>query len=281
MIRNLLRTSIRRMFRLAGFDIQRIAPGLRAPFARESVLQTLEQSRLIGFTPWTVIDVGAAYGSFTSQCQTVFPDARYLLIEPLEEYRPLLEQVKQSSARVDYRLAAASDYDGDVVINVHQDLVGSSLYREVEEGTGVNGVTRTVQSITVDRLVQETGLSGPFLLKADVQGAELKVLAGAERTLDDSELVVLEVSFFRFYEDGPECAEVIAYMKARGFVPYDIVGRQYRPLDGGLSQADITFAREDGIFRRLHAYATAEQRHAQNRQMQKYLDRVFGRHPRD
>ena len=104
---------------------------------------------------------------------------------------------------------------------------------------------------------------------------------GIAPKLSDAELVILEVSFFKFFEAGPECADVIAYMNRRGFVPYDVVGRQYRPLDGALSQADIAFVREDGMFRRQHAYATADQRQAQNRQMQKYLDQVFAGHRRD
>ena len=204
----------------------------------------------------------------------MFPDTRYLLIEPLEEYRPLFEQVKQSWPSVEFTIAAASAHEGDLAINVHPDLVGSSLYREIETGTGVNGVARTVRSLTVDRLVREAGAGGPYLLKVDVQGAELDVLTGAECTLRDTELVILEVSFFKFFEDGPECVDILAYMKARGFVPYDIVGRQYRPLDRALSQADIAFVKEDGIFRRHHCYATAEQRDAQNQQMRRYLDKV-------
>ena len=276
-----IKTCIQRMFALAGFEIRRIAPGNGSSLHRESVLHTLEQARTIGFVPRAVIDVGAAYGSFTRLCQSVFPDTRYLLIEPLEEYRPLLEQVKQSLPSVEFTIAAASALEGDLAINVHPDLVGSSLYREIETGTGVNGVTRTVRSLTIDRLVREAGADGPYLLKVDVQGAELDVLKGAERTLSNTELVVLEVSFFKFFENGPECVDILTYMKARGFVPYDIVGRQYRPLDRALSQADIAFVKEDGIFRRHHFYATAEQRDAQNQQMQRYLDKVFAGHRHD
>jgi FkbM family methyltransferase len=276
-----IKTCIQRMFSLAGFEIRRIAPGNGTSIHRDSVLHTLEQARTIGFVPHAVIDVGAAYGSFTRLCRTVFPDTRYFLIEPLEEYRPLLEQLKQSLPFVDYTIAAASHREGEITINVHHDLVGSSLYREVETGTGVNGVMRTVRSVTVDRIVREADASGPFLLKIDVQGAELDVLEGAERTLGSSELVVLEVSFFKFFEEGPECVDILAYMKARGFVPYDIVGRQYRPLDGAMSQADIAFVKDDGPFRRHHFYATAEQRDAQNRQMQRYLDKVFTGHRHD
>ena len=273
MIGTQLKASIQRLLGLAGLEIRRIAPGHRG--ARHSVADTLEQARAMGFVPGTVIDVGAAYGSFTELCRTIFPGGRYLLVEPLEEYRPLLEQMKQSSPLVDYNIAAATRQEGETVINVHSDLVGSSLYREVEAGTGVNGIARTVRSVTIDRLVREAGAKGPYLFKVDVQGAELDVLDGAEHTLSRSELVVLEVSFFKFFEDGPECAAVLSYMKERGFVPYDIVGLQYRPLDGALSQVDMAFVKEQGLFRRDHGYATAEQRSQQNRRMQQYLDKVF------
>jgi FkbM family methyltransferase len=274
-ITRLLKVAVRHLFNLAGLEIRRINPASDDALPRESVRHTLEQARRIGLMPRTVIDVGAAYGAFTRLCHPVFPAARYLLIEPLEEYRPLLDEARQVLTSVEYTIAAASFRDGEVAINVHPDLVGSSVYREIERGTGVNGMTRAVRSITVDRLVREAGATGPFLLKIDVQGAELDVLEGAERTLIDTGLVVLEVSFFKFFENGPECADIIAYMKTRGFVPYDIVARQYRPLDGALSQADIAFVKEDGLFRRHHFYATPEQRDAQNQQMQRYLNELF------
>ena len=274
MVTNRLKLFVRKLLAMGGMELRRIAP-VSAARTRNSLLQLLEQARSVGFSPRTVIDVGAAYGSFTRLCHGVFPGAHYLLIEPLDEYRPLLEQVTHSIPSSRYRLGAACARNGQLEIHVHPDLVGSSLYREVETGTGVNGVPRSVRAVTVDAVVREAEASGPFLLKLDVQGAELDALEGAENILDDCEFVVLEVSFFKFFEGGPECAEMIGYMKHRGFVPYDIVGLQYRPLDGALSQADIAFVKEHGLFRREHAYATAAQRDVQNKQMQRYLDQLF------
>jgi hypothetical protein len=164
-----------------------------------------------------------------------------------------------------------------VSLNVHPDLVGSSLFREVEKDTNVNGVLRTVCAITVDSLVKETGAKGPFLLKVDVQGAELDVLRGAERMLADTEYILLEVSLFKFFQDGPDFNDVVLYMKSRGFVIYDISGLQYRPLDNALSQLDVAFVREDGLFRRRHYYATSEQREAQNRRIRIHLEELFAR----
>jgi FkbM family methyltransferase len=235
----------------------------------------LEQVKATGFSPATVIDVGAAMGSFSVACHGFFPGARYLLVEPLNEYLPALKNLVETIPGATYEMSAASSSEEPVVLNVHEDFVGSSLYREVEEGTGVNGVPRQVPAVTLDGLVAQRQAQPPFMVKVDVQGAELDVLSGAETTLRDTELVLLEVSLFQFFQGAPLVCEVVAHMKRRGFVPYDVLGLQYRPIDGALSQLDVVFVKEDGPFRSIHAYATAEQRRAQNRDYRSYLLNVL------
>ncbi|HET9844184.1 MAG TPA: FkbM family methyltransferase, partial [Nitrospira sp.] len=152
MVTDRLKLFVRKLLAMGGMELRRIAP-VSAARTRNSLLQLLEQARSVGFSPRTVIDVGAAYGSFTRLCHGVFPGAHYLLIEPLDEYRSLLEQVTHSIPSSRYRLGAACARNGQLEINVHPDLVGSSLYREVETGTGVNGVPRSVRAVTVDAVV--------------------------------------------------------------------------------------------------------------------------------
>jgi FkbM family methyltransferase len=277
MIRGIVKACIKKGLGMAGIEIRRAPLSANAKSSRDSIPQILLQAKAVGFDPQTVVDVGAAYGSFACQCSTVFPNARYLLVEPLEEYRPLLEKLRKTIPALQCVFAAASSSSGEIEINVHPDLVGSSLYCEVEKETDVNGVPRRIRSVTIDHVLREACAKGPFLLKLDVQGAELDVLKGAEGVLRECQYVILEVSFFRFFQDGPDCCEVIAYMKEQGFVPYDIVGLQYRPLDQALSQADIAFVKEAGLFRRHHFYATPQQREAQNRQMKRHLAELFAR----
>jgi FkbM family methyltransferase len=239
---------------------------------RDRLSGALDQLDSLGFAPATIFDVGAAYGGFARDCHAAFPLARLVLVEPLAEYGPSLEQTLRTLPGALLVRAAAAASDGELTFNVHGDLVGSSLYLEQEDST-VNGVPRTVPAVTLDGLRVKHGLKAPFLLKADVQGAELDVLAGATETLRESEYVVLEVSFFEFFRGGPLFHEVVAFMQARGFVPYDVFGFQYRPLDGALSQADVAFVRERGPFRQHHFYATREQREQQDRSLRKQAAR--------
>ncbi|MDP1946350.1 MAG: FkbM family methyltransferase [Nitrospirota bacterium] len=264
-----------------GFDIQRVKKSgcaeLGAP--RNSLQGVLGQARRIGFTPGTVVDIGAAFGTFSGECHKVFPDAHYVLVEPIEEYRPVLSKVVRAMPLAINVTAVIAAEDGRTFLNVHHDLVGSSLYREVEEGTDIDGVRREVCAITLDRLVAERNVPPPFLIKIDVQGAELDALAGAQKVLAKTEYVLLEVSLFQFFRQGPVFCDVVAYMKSKGFVPYDIYGLQYRPLDGALSQIDIAFVKEDGEFRKSHHYATPVQRMEQNRELKSYLAGVLPGEP--
>lgn len=264
---------IRQVLWKLGFDIQRVNKAGRTELGaqRNSLQGVLGQVHRVGFTPGTVIDVGAAFGIFTTECHKIFPDVHYVLVEPIEEYLPVLSKVVDSLPHATNVIAVVAAEDGRVFLNVHHDLVGSSLYREVEEGTDIDGVRREVRAVTLDRLVGERNSPPPYLIKIDVQGAELDVLAGAQKTLAGTEYVLLEVSLFHFFHQGPEFYDVVVYMKSKGFVPYDIYGMQYRPLDGALSQIDIAFVKEDGQFRTSHHYATPDQRAEQNREFKSYL----------
>lgn len=226
---------------------------------RMSVTGALTVIRDAGFSPATVLDVGAAHGGWSVECHSVFPGARYVLFEPLEEYYGGEHSQRDRLPDPVEVHAAAAAAPGKLTINVHHDLVGSSLLHE-REGAAVDGTPREVPVVTVDDVVAEHGAPGPYLLKADVQGAELEVLAGAQRVLAETEVVILEVSLFGFFVDGPQFTDVVGHMDSMGFAPYDLYGALYRPLDGALAQVDVVFARRDGVLRSRHEYATAEQR---------------------
>lgn len=209
-----------------------------------------------GFYPKTVIDVGVAQGTFA--LYESFPKAHLILIEAIHEYEPELKEISRKY-HGDYVIAAATSVPGEIAINVHNDhMGGSSVLSETMEGD-VNGFQRKTKALRVDDLIKDKNLPGPYLLKVDVQGAELDVLEGASGILDDIQLILLEVSMFQFMKGAPQFYDVIEYMKQHGFVAYDIYGASVRPLDGALGQVDIAFVKESGIFRLDHSYATVEQ----------------------
>ena len=258
-------------FAVIGLDVRFQRRERRDPIPRASMSGALRQLSRLGFRPRTVIDVGAA--TQTRELYEAFPDSHFLLIEPLAEFEPFLRKICEQY-KAEYVLAAAGEAPGTATLHVHPDKVGSSLFREVE-GPGVDGAPRDVPVFTIDQLCAERNLGGPFLIKVDVQGAELRVLAGAACTLEKTEAVLLEVTLFGTMIGGPQLFDVVRWMKERGFVVYDIYEFTYRPLDGALAQIDLAFVREQGRFRESHAFATPEQRQAQWRHMDGLLNSEF------
>lgn len=237
------RRMLRRALRRLGFDV------VRYPNRRRTLGEALEHLRRVGMTPATVIDVGVADG--TPELYRTFPNARFLLVEPQQEYERALQRIL-ATVNGDYAIAAASSTTGTITLHVPDgNPEGASLLPEPAQRVS----SREVQTVRIDDLVADRGLAPPFLVKADTQGSELEALAGAGRTLQQAEAVVLEVSLFEFFEGGPQVAEVVAFMKERGFVVYDIVGGHERPLDGALAQVDFVFVREDGFLRKTSQYA--------------------------
>jgi len=248
-MRNYFKLMVKRIFRIFGLEIIRKRKGL----TMETFLAFI---RNLGFFPETVIDVGVAFGTFP--LYETFPDAFMLLVEPIQEWEQALKSICRKY-KGDFIIAAAGNRPGKSVINVHEDLTCSSVLKEIE-GSSVDGSPRIVRVITLDQICREKNTTGPYLIKIDVQGAELSVIDGAEGTLQETEVIILEVSLFKTMSTNPEIHDVLGYMKKKGFVTYDIFGYRYRPLDGALGQVDIAFVKENGLFRQSHAFASPKQR---------------------
>ncbi len=253
---------VKNFFAAFGLEIRK-----KSAVPRASMAGGLAQLARLGFQPRTVIDAGVA--TQTLELYEEFPSASILLVEPLAEFEPFLQKIC-SIYNAQYVLAAAGQAPGSATFNVHADKVSSSLLKEVE-GSSVDGTPRTVPVVSLDQLTAEKNLSGPYLIKLDVQGAELQVLAGAARTLQQTEVVMLEGTLFATMIGGPQLFDLVSRMKELGFVVYDMYPILYRPLDNALAQVDLIFVREHGLFRQSHAYATPAQRQLLDRQLDPLL----------
>jgi FkbM family methyltransferase len=250
-----IKKAITKLANRFGYDIRRLVHETDAGRLRTTIAESYSLLHELGFRPKIVVDIGVATG--TKELYTAFPESFFLLIEPLREFESDLKQILKEY-KGSYVLAAAGSSAGQMTFNVHKDhLDGSSLYKETM-GAVADGYEIAVPTIRIDDILRAKELKGPYLIKIDVQGAELEALEGAQKTLLESEVVVLEVSMFEFMKGAPQFFDVVLYMKNHGFVAYDIIHGWNRPLDNALGQIDIVFVKEDGRFRQDHSYSTLE-----------------------
>ncbi|UVO31807.1 FkbM family methyltransferase [Bradyrhizobium arachidis] len=208
----------------------------------------------LNFDVKTVIDVGIALG--TSPIYEAFPQARYFLVEPVAECRPILEQLKQS-LNAEYFLVAAGAENGEVTINVHDDISGSSIFTQVE-GKALDGEARLAPMRRLDSLLPEK-LEHPVFLKIDTQGAELEVLKGLGSRIDEIDLLILETTMMPMRHGIPVFADIVRFCDEAGFAVYDVLEGHMRSLDGALAQIDLAFVRKDSPLRSQSAYFSADQ----------------------
>lgn len=215
--------------------------------------QTLTRMRELGVTPATVFDVGVAMG--TSGFYGIFEDVRYVMVEPLKESLPFMQELAEKYPGSVMINAAAGSKPGEQTFVVDPAFSGSSFLLSEKAGE-----LRTVPIVTLDGVAREHGLSGPYVIKLDVQGFELEVLAGAEEVLKDTQAVIAEASLWADLK-GRGMATftgLVNWFDARGFVLYDIAGLVRRKLDGAISELDLVFCPADSPLRKVKTYKSPE-----------------------
>jgi FkbM family methyltransferase len=195
-----------------------------------------------GFSPATVFDIGVGFG--TPALYHAFPDAFYYLIDPTPESLPYMRRIVRH-LDADILSIALGDHDGEAVLEVRPDIQGSTLLEEC----GPRGVLRT-ERVPLRRFDSVIGsFDRPALCKIDVQGAEMMVLSGMTGRMRDIDAFIIETSMIATVRDGPELYDVVTFMKENGFVVFDVVGMNRRPLDDATAQLDMVFVAEGSFLR--------------------------------
>lgn len=214
---------------------------LRVTHQMASMEWSLRNIKALGFSPRTIVDVGAYQGDWTQMVRIIFPQASILMVEAQASKEAVLKQV-------------ASEYPGEVDYTIS--LLGSEEmddvpFYELETGSSVlpeqSDIKREVTHYsmqTLDRVVSRQLKGDCDFLKLDVQGFEIEVLKGATETLKGVEVVLMEVSLLGVNKGSPLLHEAIQYMTQRGFLAYDICSFTRRPLDNALWQTDFIFVKE-------------------------------------
>lgn len=222
------------LFRLFDLELRFLKP-YRLSLSMDSVLARWVSSNHVDIK--TVIDVGASDGQWTKKAQKYLPEAYYLLIEANRFHEKELRRYKAMTRNVDYVLAAASNYVGEIYFDARDPWGG--LATEIKTSDEFVSVPAT----TIDEQAKQKNLNAPFLLKFDTHGFEVPILEGARETLKNTNLIIIEVYNFNLTPSSLRFWEICQYLENLGFRPIDISEPMHRPKDGILWQMDLVFAR--------------------------------------
>jgi FkbM family methyltransferase len=184
----------------------------------------------VGWYPKTVLDVGAYKGTWTTQTKRVFPKAKFTLIEanPHNELNAFDDVI--------YTLVGKED---SVVEWFSNQSTGDSIYKET---TNIYRDIIPIQKpiVKLDSLFPTKTFD---YVKIDCQGAELDILQGGSKLIQNTEVLLLECPFAAKYNHGcPSFVEYIDYTQSIGFVPLEIT--EIHRANDIMIQIDILFLRK-------------------------------------
>ncbi|MBL38614.1 MAG: hypothetical protein CMP07_09405 [Xanthomonadales bacterium] len=209
----------------------------RRVFAFQDMHARLANLRRAGFHPVGAVDGGAFDGDWAQEFWRTWPSCPVMMVEPQAECRERL-------------MEHAGKAPGSIVCTCAiSDRSGRAAFRYQETNSAIVDAADAADDDGVEVRTLAELLSGhdgfdANLLKLDLQGHELKALAGAGRSLPGFEVIILEMSLIGI--DGmPEFHEVHSWLDANGYRLYDVLPMYYRPRDGALWQMDAFYVRKD------------------------------------
>jgi len=197
-----------------------------------------------------IIDVGAAKGSWSTLAKRVFPDASFLLLEPLEERREELELLVRQNPNFNYLPLAAGQSKGTMEFQITDDLDGSGIacrMSNIEK-------KRTVNLTSIDLEIREQNLQGPYLVKLDTHGYEVPILEGCKNNLKDIAAFIIECYGFQIAENSLLFGEMCEYMQKNGFRLFGVIDPYNRPKDNAFWQCDACFISDQNEIFRSNTY---------------------------
>jgi FkbM family methyltransferase len=193
-----------------------------------------------GFCPTTVYDIGAYRAGWSRIARRVFPSATLILFEANADH---VEYLEASGYR--YFSVPLANVDGERSFFLPRtgDVTGASLYLENSSHYApTNVVERTVSCARLDTVVAKEGLPPADLIKIDVQGAEIDVIAGATEAIDRCDVLIAELSLVRYNHNAPLMGDVIAAVGRHGLRCVDVC-ELHRTGAGSVLQADFLFVK--------------------------------------
>jgi len=218
----------------------------RKPTMSESLRVLLGYGVEVG----AVLDVGILTG--TAPLIEVFGNVPHHLFEPVNLH---FKQIEKNYRNVDFTLhnVALSDTDGVAYLacrSIHRDgrVTHADVVPQPVNSDDIEGFVscEEIPRARLDTLMATQPTPGPYLLKVDVDGHEMEVLAGATETLEQCNVVVIEAPLNR--TDHPNFFRRALYLMENGFFLMDIVDLAY--YGGVLWQVDLVFVRREVVAQR-------------------------------
>jgi FkbM family methyltransferase len=176
--------------------------------------------KTIDYSPNIIYDIGSAVLHWTKEAKKIWPNSKYIAFEAVTQVEDWYKEYG-----IDYSIGIFSDEIGkEVIFNCHPIyLGGNSYYKENElySPAAKNIYTKDFEekrlTTTIDYIIELNNFPLPDLVKIDVQGAELDILKGMEKTLKNVKHIIIELQHVEYNIGAKQINESIPFIENLGF----------------------------------------------------------------
>lgn len=219
--------------------------------------------------PTIFCDIGANKGEAAIRAKHLLPNAAVHAFEANPKIHATFADAP-TSIGIGWHNLAVTDKPGPVDIYVPRRISqvldrGRLVKREhrEDEDTGKGSLLRrnedadydhhVVPGVTLDGFLRDAAPTGEAALWVDVEGAATLVIDGASKTLERTQIILVEVEGYKFWEGQSGAAGVFQKLIRAGFTPV------CRDREYGDFQCNALFVRNDLISGLRHALSYPEQ----------------------
>jgi FkbM family methyltransferase len=226
--------------RKLGYRIVRIEDGPRPSEGLDPFLKLLKQ---FGFSPKHILDIGANRGLWTREAIKLFPDARYMLVEPQNHLKTYIQDLLDQGCKIQWINAGASDRSGTLPFTITNSDGSCSFAYTAAQARAAGFQQIDVHVKTVNEVVASAGGDLPDMVKIDAEGLDLKVLAGSSDLLGKTDIFLVEaiIRGEGAYENS--LPQVLKFMRNAGYQLVDITDLNRSPKYGLLWLCELAFLR--------------------------------------
>lgn len=222
------------------------------------------------------VDVGAYTGTvFRKVCESSLDVRESYLFEPnpvnYEKLQDAINKLKEKPERVKRNNIysynwALSDSEGEVTLSLMSDL------SKVTERDGLvdNVKYAKAKCVRLDSVVE--GITGKHvsILKIDVEGFEMSVLAGAEKTFDEQAVDVIYIEAGYDPDNTQQCyyRKIEDYFNSKGYYLYKIYEQMYNWMADSPFLRRVNLAFMSKSFSNNHPYKIVKELYAKDQALQ-------------
>jgi FkbM family methyltransferase len=146
-------------------------------------------------TPEVIVDLGSNAGFSVLYFKALYPNARVVAVEPHPETFRRLRLNTAHLDGVDLVNAAVTDHEGQTTL-----YSGSESWAAGLTCSAARPTASVIPAVTLARLADQMNLTTIDLLKMDIEGTEIQVLASSESALRRTQAMIFE--YHQEHDDG-------------------------------------------------------------------------------